>query len=75
MEPKDRIHQSLKKMLHYNFLGGIAWGLGATIGFAFVITVLTFLLNQIGGIPLVGEWIANIVAATNRSLEARQILR
>lgn len=75
MEPKERIYRSLKKMLYHNFLGGIAWGLGATIGFAFVITLLTFLLNQIGGLPLVGEWIANIVDATNRSLQARQVLQ
>lgn len=73
MEPKDKIHRSIKKMLYQNFLGGMAWSLGATTGLAIIIAILTFILGRLGGLPLVGEWLANIVAETSRALETHRI--
>ncbi|MDO8504086.1 MAG: DUF5665 domain-containing protein [bacterium] len=60
-------------MLYQNFLGGMAWSLGATTGLAIIIAILTFILGRLGGLPLVGEWLANIVAETSRALETHRI--
>lgn len=39
------------------FLGGLASGLGATVGVAIVLTVLAFLLREFGGLPVIGDWL------------------
>lgn len=70
MEPVERIHRPLKQMLLHNFLGGIAWGLGATLGLALIIAIATFVIRQAGGLPL-GEWFANIAESTVQNLESR----
>lgn len=70
MEPNEKIHRPLKQMLFHNFLGGIAWGLGASVGLALVITVITFVIRQAGGLPL-GAWFANIVESSVQELESR----
>jgi len=50
---------------------GFSWSIGVTLGFAFVSTVIVFILGQAGGLPLIGHWIANIVQATQSSLGSR----
>lgn len=59
----------LKKHLMFSFLGGVATALGATVGFAIIIWLVTFVLNQLGGLPLIGEFFATIVNATNQALQ------
>ncbi len=51
------------------FITGIGTAFGATVGFAIVSTVIIFILNQLGGLPLVGNWIANIVKVTQGALK------
>lgn len=43
-----------------NFLGGIAWGLGLTLGVAIVISTLTFILRQLDVVPYVGNFVTQI---------------
>jgi hypothetical protein len=62
----------LSKHLTYSFLGGIATALGATVGFAIVIWIATFILSRLGGLPLVGIFFANIVDATTQALQGRR---
>lgn len=45
-----------KYLLLKNFLEGIFYGLGATIGLAIVITILSFIARFLGGVPVVGNW-------------------
>lgn len=51
----------LKKIFLNNFLGGIAWGLGATVGLAVVLAVLTFILGKINLVPIVGTFVADVI--------------
>ncbi len=44
-----------------NFLGGIAWGFGTTIGFSLVIAVLSFILNKLNFIPFVGDFVNAVI--------------
>lgn len=50
-----------KKMFINNFLGGIAWALGATVGFALIVTVLTLIVRNVNLIPFIGNFIAGII--------------
>ena len=60
-QPHNRIHQSKKQMILNNFLGGIAWGLGVTIGLSIVLTVLGYIANNAGFVPIVGDFIVQII--------------
>jgi len=70
-EPIHRVYRPLHRMLHDNFVGGIAWALGATVGFTLFVATLTFFLNILGGLPVIGVFFANIVDATNQALQKR----
>jgi len=59
------------RLFRKNIWSGFAWAIGVTIGFAFISTVLVFALSQAGGIPVIGNFIANIVEATQHSLLRR----
>ncbi len=70
MEPIEHINRPLKKMLMNNFLGGIAWGFGATIGLSIVLAILTIILNQINLVPIVGGFLTEVLQfmAQNNSI-------
>ena len=50
-----------KKFLFYNFIAGLArgvgWALGATVVLGFVVWILSHLIN----VPLLGDWIGSII--------------
>jgi len=51
----------LKKILLHNFLGGVAWGLGITVGATILLTTAAFLVSKIDYVPFVGTFVLNIV--------------
>jgi hypothetical protein len=69
----DKIHKtsSKRELFKRGFYSGIGWALGATVGFALISTLLVVLLRRVGGIPLIGGWIATIVDATLERLSER----
>lgn len=71
IEPIHRVYRPVGKMMWHNFLGGISWSIGATIGLVFIVGLITFLLGQFVNVPIVGERIADIIEATNRALQNR----
>jgi hypothetical protein len=50
---------------------GIGWAFGVTIGFVIISTILIFVLRSLGGLPVIGAWIASIVEATLSQLAKR----
>lgn len=58
--PADRVHRKLKDMVWYNFLGGIAWGLGVTIGLSILLALLGFIISKIDLIPGVGDIVKSL---------------
>ena len=67
MEPIERVHRPLKKMLFHNFLGGIAWGLGATVGLSIFLAIATLILNQINLVPIVGSFLSDVFEYMTRN--------
>lgn len=55
-QPNQNIYRSKKMMMFNNFLGGIAWGLGSTIGVAIVIALAGFILSKLDVIPVIGNF-------------------
>jgi len=58
------------RMLYTNFIAGIARGLGMAVGFTILGALLVYLLRQIVflNLPLIGDFIAEIVQLVNDSL-------
>jgi hypothetical protein len=61
----------ISKVLKKGFFQGIGWAFGVTIGFVLISTILVLILRSLGGLPLIGDWIASIVEATLSQLAKR----
>ena len=64
-------HSSYKKLFKDGIVSGIGWAFGVTIGFVIISTALVLFLEKLGGLPVIGSWIASIVDATQTQLTKR----
>lgn len=71
---KINLKKGFLSIFFKNFIGGISWALGVTLGFALLIYILGLILGRLGGLPLVGDWFARLIEVTNNALEARKAL-
>jgi hypothetical protein len=72
--PKIKVRSdnpSRLELLKQGLYSGIGWAIGATLGFAIVSTIVVFSFNLLGGLPLIGGFIANVVKETQVQLGAR----
>lgn len=67
MEKYEQVHRGIKKIFIHNFVGGIAWGLGATVGLAAVLTILGFVISKVDIIPVVGEFVSEVIMYIEKS--------
>ena len=63
-----RIHNSVPRLIAFQFFRGLAFGLGTVVGATILVSLLVYLLASIDFIPILGEWAAAIAA----QIEARQ---
>ena len=73
-EQKDNLetaHTCYSKLFKEGLIAGLGWAIGVTVGFVTISTILAIILSMLGGLPLVGNWIANIVEATQEQLLKR----
>lgn len=61
MERHEQIHKNRLEIFLNNFLGGIAWGLGATVGVSIFFAIFAFLLSKINLIPFFGNFVSGII--------------
>jgi ABC-type enterochelin transport system permease subunit len=57
----EQAQQGIGKIFKNNLLGGIAWGLGATIGVSIILAIAGLILKQVNLIPVVGNFVTNVV--------------
>lgn len=62
-----RVYISTSKIVINNFLGGLAWGFGVVIGATVVVTLVLWLLNQLGEVPIIGDLISKIIDDVQRN--------
>jgi hypothetical protein len=53
----NAVKESRKDIFVNNLVGGIAWGLGATVGLAIVLTILGYVFSKFDTVPVVGEYV------------------
>ncbi|MEK7571417.1 MAG: DUF5665 domain-containing protein [Patescibacteria group bacterium] len=51
---------SIKEILFNNFIGGIAWGFGATVGISVLFTILGIIADQANLVPIIGSFVSDI---------------
>lgn len=56
-----RMHNSTTRLLWFNFLRGLAFGLGSVLGATVLVSVLIYLLRGIDFIPIIGDWATEIL--------------
>lgn len=56
-----RMHNSTARLIWFNFVRGLAFGLGSVIGATVLVSVLVYLLREINFIPLIGDWATQVL--------------
>ena len=57
-----RMHNSLTKLIWFNFMRGLAFGLGSVIGATVLVSVLVYLLRGVDFIPIIGDWAKEVLS-------------
>jgi Na+-translocating ferredoxin:NAD+ oxidoreductase RnfA subunit len=63
---------SRNQIIINNFLGGISWGLGATVGLSLFFVLLSMIGKEVNLVPVVGSFasqVINYILATNHNLQ------
>lgn len=55
-----QVHNNMWRMIGFQFLRGLALGLGTVVGASILVSAIAFSLSQIDFIPIVGDWAAEI---------------
>jgi hypothetical protein len=50
-----------KEIMLNNFIGGLSWALGATVGISLIFTILTMIARYIDFIPIFGTFISDLL--------------
>ncbi len=70
LQPQDKgaiaVYRKKRHLFLANFLGGLAWGLGSVLGATLIVATILFLLNALGGLPIIGDYITDIADAISR---------
>ncbi|MBM7069529.1 DUF5665 domain-containing protein [Actibacterium sp. 188UL27-1] len=51
-----RIHNSTWRLMFFQFLRGLSFGLGTVMGASILVSILVYLLSWVDFIPIIGEW-------------------
>jgi len=62
-----RIHNSLPRLILFQFARGLALGLGTVIGATLLFSAAVYLLSTIDFIPILGQWATEIVRQIEES--------
>lgn len=60
------VYRGKGELMLANLLGGLAWGVGSVLGATIIVAVILFLLNALGGLPIIGDYITNIAESISK---------
>ncbi len=63
-----RVHDSYLKMMFYQLLRGISFGLGSVLGATILVSFVGFWLSKIEFVPLIGDYAAQIATEIMQEL-------
>lgn len=62
MDKYQKVEEGKKELIINNFIGGISWALGATVGLAFVVAILGIIIKNVNVVPYVGNFVSNVLS-------------
>lgn len=62
------LSESTWKIFYKSFVAGTGWVFGVTVGFTLLISLLSFVMGQLGGLPVIGNFVASLVEVTKDAL-------
>jgi hypothetical protein len=60
-ERYDLVKARRRDIVINNFLGGISWAVGATIGFSLLIALLSLIASKADLVPVVGTFVSQVL--------------
>ena len=54
------VHNSLWRLVGFQFARGLAFGLGSVLGASILVSMLAWWLSQIEFLPIIGEWASQL---------------
>ena len=69
MEIYEKVKRPFKDIILNNFLGGIAWAVGATLGFSVIIFLLTYVFKNVDWIPFIGNFVSDLTSYVLQNLQ------
>lgn len=64
----QKIKQKGTRYFYKGFMNGLGWSIGITLGFAFVSSIAVYFLSSLKTAPVIGDFVANVIVATDNSL-------
>jgi hypothetical protein len=55
-----RMHNSLPRVLAFNFARGLVFGLGSVLGATLLLSIIAWFLSQVEFLPIIGDWATQI---------------
>ena len=68
-----KVYKKKRHIMLDNFLGGVAWGIGTVVGISLIALTVGLLISKIDLIPIIGDWLANVLRYTQASLNRSTI--
>ena len=65
---------SFRSSFKHGLIAGFGWSFGVSIGFVIISTIGVYILGRLGGLPLIGNWIAALVEEVQYQLQFNQFL-
>jgi hypothetical protein len=61
-QPYERASKlSQTEIIVSNFIGGLSWALGATVGLALIFTILGIIAKNVNVVPVIGTFVSEII--------------
>ncbi len=67
-----RIHDSIWKVLFFQFVRGLAFGFGTVIGASILVSFVVVALGHVEFIPIIGDWATQIIEEIEAGTAARE---
>lgn len=61
MERHEQATSGRRHIFFNNFLGGIAWAFGATVGLSLIFAVIGIIVKNVNLVPVVGSFVASVL--------------